>query len=41
MREWIGYYENVISDEAIKEIFNYPWQWSPSTYSSHKGQMSM
>ncbi len=38
MRKWIGYYENVISGEAIKEIFNYPWHWSPSTYSSHKGQ---
>ena len=37
MREWIGYYENVISGEAIKEILNYPWHWSPSIYTSHKG----
>ena len=38
MRKWIGYYDGVISEESIKEIFNYPWHWSPSTYSSHKGQ---
>ena len=33
---WIGYYENVMSDDDISEIFNYPWSWSASTYSNHK-----
>ena len=33
---WIGYYENVISDNDISEIFSYPWSWNASTYSNHK-----
>ena len=33
---WIGYYENVISDEDISEILSYPWSWNASTYSNHK-----
>ena len=32
---WIGYYENVMSDDDISEIFNYPWSWNASTYSNH------
>ena len=35
---WIGHYENVISDEQIKGVLDYPWTWSASTYSSHKGR---
>ena len=35
---WIGHYENVISDEQIKGVLDYPWTWSASTYSSHKGK---
>ena len=38
MRKWIGYYNDVISGNQIKEVFNYPWDWKSSTYSSHKGQ---
>ena len=38
MRKWIGYYDDVISAKHIQEIFDYPWHWTPSTYSSHKGQ---
>ena len=33
---WIGYYENVISDNDISEIFSYHWSWNDSTYSNHK-----
>ena len=33
---WIGYYESVMSDDDISEIFNYPWSWNASTYSNHK-----
>ena len=25
---WIGHYENVISDEQIKGVLDYPWTWS-------------
>jgi len=38
MRKWIGYYDDVISGSQIEGIYNYPWDWNPSTYSSHKGQ---
>ena len=37
MRKWIGYYKDVISDNQIKEIFNYPWEWSASKYTNDDG----
>ena len=37
MKEWIGYYEDVLSNELSKNIITDTWDWKPSTYSTHEG----
>ena len=37
MKEWIGYYEDVLSNELSKNIVSDTWEWKPSTYSTHEG----
>ena len=37
MKEWIGYYDDVLSNELSKNIINDNWDWKPSTYSTHEG----
>ena len=37
MKEWIGYYEDVLSNELSKNIISDTWEWKPSTYSTHEG----
>ena len=42
MRKWIGYYENIISNELCDNIIDYGDNVKPlksSTYASHKGQI--
>ena len=42
MRKWIGYYENIISNELCDNIIDYGDNIKPlksSTYASHKGQI--
>ena len=41
MREWIGYYENVLPDEISDSIMNIKEGWKPSTYSNHKGNIGL
>ena len=38
MKEWIGYYKNVIIDNISQDIMNDDWEWKPSTYSTHEGK---
>ena len=38
--KWIGYYENIMNDKQCKEIFNYPWDWTPSKYENNSGVSS-
>ncbi len=35
MKEWIGYYKDVLSDEISNGIMNIKDGWKPSTYASH------
>ena len=37
MKEWIGYYEDVLSNELSENIISDTWDWKPSTYSTHEG----
>ena len=37
VRYWISLYTDVIPSKERKEIFGYPWTWTPSTYSNNKG----
>ena len=42
MRKWIGFYENIISNELCDNIIDYGDNVKPlksSTYASHKGQI--
>ena len=39
MKEWIGYYKNVISIKISQDIMNDDWNWKSSTYSSNKGEI--
>ena len=39
MKEWIGYYKNVISNKISQDIMNDDWPWKSSTYSSNKGEI--
>ena len=41
MKEWIGYYENILSDEISDGIMNIKDGWKPSTYSNHKGNIGL
>ena len=41
MKEWIGYYENVLSDELSNNIMSIKDGWKPSTYSNHKGNIGL
>tara|TARA_R100000315_G_C5186044_1_gene108237 strand:+ start:120 stop:671 length:552 start_codon:yes stop_codon:yes gene_type:complete len=41
MREWIGYYENVLPDEISDSIMNIKEGWKPSTYSNHDGNIGV
>ena len=41
MREWIGYYENVLPDEISDSIMNIKEGWKPSTYSNHGGSIGI
>jgi len=38
MREWIGYYENILTNELSENIALSSKGWKQSTYSSHKGE---
>ena len=38
MREWIGYYKDVMSDELSSNIMFNSKGWKPSTYSNEKGK---
>ena len=35
MKEWIGYYKNIVSDKLCDNIMNDDFEWKPSTYSTH------
>ena len=38
MKEWIGYYKDVIPNNISQDIMNDDWEWKPSTYSTHEGK---
>lgn len=38
MKEWIGYYENILTNELSENIALSSKGWKQSTYSSHKGE---
>ena len=38
MKEWIGYYKNIVSDKLCDNIMNDDFEWKPSTYSTHGGK---
>ena len=39
MKEWIGYYENILTNELSENISLNSIGWKQSTYSNHKGQI--
>ena len=39
MKEWIGYYENILTNELSENISLNSKGWKQSTYSNHKGQI--
>ena len=39
MREWIGYYKDILSDELSSNLALNSKGWKQSTYSNHKGQI--
>ena len=41
MKEWIGYYENALSDEISDGIMNIKDGWETSTYSNHDGKIGV
>ena len=41
MKEWIGYYKDVLSDEISNSIMSIQDGWKPSTYASHKGNLGV
>ena len=41
MKEWIGYYENVLPDEISDGIMNIKEGWKPSTYSNQEGNIGI
>ena len=41
MKEWIGYYEDVLTDELSDGIMNIKDGWKPSTYANHKGNIGV
>ena len=36
--DYIGYYEDIISDNVCNKIMAYNWLYNESTYANHKGQ---
>ena len=36
LKDYIGYYEDVVSDELCQNIINYDFVFQPSSYSNHK-----
>ena len=38
VKEYIGYYKNVVPDSLCKSIMNYDYKFQPSTYANHKGK---
>ena len=38
MKQWIGYYKDVMSDELSSNIMFNSKGWKPSTYSNEKGK---
>ena len=41
MKEWIGYYENALTDEISDNIMNIKDGWVDSTYSNHDGNIGV
>ena len=41
MKEWIGYYENALTDEISDNIMNIKDGWVASTYSNHDGNIGV
>ena len=39
MKQWIGYYKDVVSHETCDSIMSENWEWKSSTYSSNKGEI--
>ena len=39
MKEWIGYYKDIVSHETCDSIMSEDWKWKASTYSSNKGEI--
>jgi len=37
MKDWIGHYKNILDDELCKNIIDYKFDYTKSTYSTHKG----
>ena len=37
MKDWIGHYKNILDVELCKNIINYKFDYTKSTYSTHKG----
>ena len=38
MKEWIGYYKNIVPKKLCDDIMNDDFEWKPSTYSTHGGK---
>ena len=41
MKEWIGYYENILPDDVSNGIMNIKDGWEISTYSNHGGSIGI
>tara|TARA_B100001778_G_C18439225_1_gene561547 strand:- start:278 stop:844 length:567 start_codon:yes stop_codon:yes gene_type:complete len=41
MKEWIGYYKDILSDEVSNGIMNIKDGWKASTYANHKGNIGV
>ena len=41
MKEWIGYYENILPDDVSNGIMNIKDGWEVSTYSNHGGSIGI
>ena len=41
MKEWIGYYKDILTDELSNGIMNIKDGWKPSTYANHKGNLGV
>ena len=39
MKQWIGYYKDIVSHETCDSIMSEDWKWKASTYSSNKGEI--